>query len=82
MLAQSFSAAERVAAAALAREDQYHFARWMFLQRRGYAWQRAAHHPLVCEALMRVYRGECKRLIINMPPRYSKTELAVINFIA
>ena len=31
---------------------------------------------------MRVYRGECKRLIINIPPRYSKTELAVVNFIA
>ena len=31
---------------------------------------------------MRVYRGECNRLIINIPPRYSKTELAVVNFIA
>jgi predicted phage terminase large subunit-like protein len=29
-----------------------------------------------------VYRGECKRLIINIPPRYSKTEIAVVNFIA
>jgi len=31
---------------------------------------------------MRVYHGECKRLIINVAPRYSKTELAVINFMA
>lgn len=31
---------------------------------------------------MRVYAGECKRLVINIPPRYSKTELAVVNFIA
>jgi predicted phage terminase large subunit-like protein len=31
---------------------------------------------------MRVFRGECKRLIINVPPRYSKTEIAVVNFIA
>ncbi len=29
---------------------------------------------------MRVFRGECKRLIINIPPRYSKTEL-VNNFV-
>ena len=31
---------------------------------------------------MRVYNGEIKRLIINVPPRYSKTEIAVINFMA
>jgi predicted phage terminase large subunit-like protein len=54
----------------------------MFLQRKGFQWQRASHHQIICEALMRVYRGECKRLIINVPPRYSKTELAVVNFIA
>jgi predicted phage terminase large subunit-like protein len=31
---------------------------------------------------MRVFHGEIKRLIINIAPRYSKTEIAVINFIA
>lgn len=54
----------------------------MFLRRKGYRWQRARHHQIICAALMRVFRGECKRLIINVPPRYSKTELAVVNFIA
>lgn len=54
----------------------------MFLRRKNYRWQRAGHHEIVCGALMRVYRGECKRLVINVPPRYSKTELAVVNFIA
>lgn len=43
---------------------------------------RAPHHKIICEALTRVFKGECKRLIINIPPRYSKTELAVVNFIA
>lgn len=65
-----------------ARSDLYHFVRWMFRQRKGYSWQQAPHQRLICEALMRVYRGECKRLIINVPPRYSKTEIAVVNFIA
>lgn len=65
-----------------ARADLYTFARWMFRRRKGFLWQDAAHHKIICEALMRVYRGECKRLIINVPPRYSKTELAVVNFIA
>ncbi len=73
---------ERFVAAELARADLYFFARWMFLQRRSFAWQRAQHHRVICDALMRVYAGECKRLIINIPPRYSKTELAVVMFIA
>ena len=65
-----------------AKEDLYTFSRWMFRARKGYAWQEARHHALICDALMRVYRGECRRLVINVPPRYSKTELAVVNFIA
>ena len=78
----SFSAAERLAAIGHSREDLYDFSRWMFLQRKGYIWKRARHHQIICDALMRVFRGECTRLIINIPPRYSKTELAVVNFIA
>lgn len=73
---------ERFAAGELAKADLYFFSRWMFLQRKGFKWLRAKHHKIICDALMRVYRGECKRLIINIPPRYSKTELAVINFMA
>ncbi len=73
---------ERRVAAELARTDLYFFSRWMFQQRRGYKWKRAVHHKAVCDALMRVFRGETTRLIINIPPRYSKTELAVVNFIA
>ena len=60
--------------------DLYSFSRWMFVNRRGYTWQRAPHHTTICDALMRVFNGECKRLIINIPPRYSKTEL-IKNFI-
>lgn len=40
------------------------------------------HHELIAAALDRVLRGECRRLIINIAPRYGKTELAVKNFIA
>lgn len=80
--AASLDLKQRFVAAELARADLYFFARWMFGRRRGYAWQRAPHHRLICDALMRVFRGECKRLIINVPPRYSKTELAVVMFIA
>jgi hypothetical protein len=34
------------------------------------------HHRLIAEKLERVARGELKRLIINMPPRHSKSEFA------
>lgn len=51
------------------------FVKLMFLDAKGYQWQNAAHHSLICEALERVYRGECRRLIITIPPRYSKTQL-------
>lgn len=75
-------AAKLLAARSLAAEDLYFFARYMFKLRRGYNWIQAPHHKTICNALMRVYQGEIKRLIINVPPRYSKTELAVVNFAA
>ena len=40
------------------------------------------HHKAVCDALDQVLRGETKRLIINIAPRFGKTELAVKQFIA
>ena len=65
-----------------ARTDFYFFTRYMFKERRGYNWLKASHHQTICDALTRVFDGECKRLIVNIPPRYSKTEIAVINFMA
>ena len=71
---------QQLAAVLMARADFDFFTRWMFLQRKGFKWMRAPHHKAITDALMRVYRGECKRLIINVPPRYGKTEL-VLNWI-
>jgi len=34
------------------------------------------HHAIMAEAFERVARGDCKRLIINMPPRHTKSEFA------
>jgi len=34
------------------------------------------HHEIMAEAFERVASGECKRLIINMPPRHTKSEFA------
>ena len=35
-----------------------------------------AHHKRMARAFEKVARGECKRLIINMPPRHTKSEFA------
>lgn len=40
----------------------------------------APHHRLIADALMQVERGEIDRLIITMPPRHGKSELASIRF--
>lgn len=40
------------------------------------------HHEIICDALDKVVKGEITRLIINVAPRYSKTELAVKNMIS
>ena len=34
------------------------------------------HHAIMARAFERVANGECKRLIINMPPRHTKSEFA------
>ncbi len=75
------SEAHRIAAQIEAEQEFYFFARYMFMVRRGFRWRQALHHRIICDALMRVFLGECKRLIINIPPRYSKTEL-IKEFIA
>lgn len=43
-------------------------------------WQSGKHHERICEALERVERGECRRLMIFAPPRHSKSELASRRF--
>ncbi len=81
-MAAVLSPQEQAVAQDLARRDLYFFARRMFQVRKGFKWRHNWHHKAICDALMRVYRGEVTRLIINVPPRYSKTDLAVVAFIA
>lgn len=42
----------------------------------------AEHHKKIFQALQDVVDGKCRRLIINMPPRYGKTETAIKSFIS
>lgn len=55
--------------------------RYFFKKRFGRKFVTGEHHRKICDVLDRVLRGELTRVIINMPPRYSKTELCIKNFI-
>jgi len=66
---------------ALARRNLFCFSVALF-RASGKQWVRNWHQEVICRALGRVAAGLTRRLIINIPPRYSKTELAVVNFIA
>lgn len=58
------------------------FARYFFRHRANEQFLLNWHHYEIEKALFRVLTGEITRLIVNMPPRYTKTELGVINFVA
>lgn len=63
-------------------EDGIYFSRYFFKQRTGGKMIIAPHHELIQRTLDRVISGEITRLIINIPPGYTKTELATINMMA
>eukprot|EP00456_Euglypha_rotunda_P042668 TRINITY_DN33316_c0_g1_i6.p1 TRINITY_DN33316_c0_g1~~TRINITY_DN33316_c0_g1_i6.p1 ORF type:complete len:529 (+),score=77.67 TRINITY_DN33316_c0_g1_i6:666-2252(+) len=63
-------------------EDGLYFARYFFKQRMGTKMLVAPHHEVIQNTLQRVVDGEITRLVINVPPGYTKTELATINMIS
>lgn len=58
------------------------YTKYFFKQKTGRKFVVNSHHTLICDALDKVFNGEINKLIINIAPRYSKTELAVKNFIS
>lgn len=64
------------------RTDLLAFTQHIFRGRKSADLKPAPHHAIICNALERVTAGYCHRLIINIPPRSGKTELAVKSYIA
>jgi predicted phage terminase large subunit-like protein len=58
------------------------FTRYFFKKRFKRKFVIGGHHRKIAALLDKVFAGEITRLIINIAPRYGKTELAVKNFIA
>jgi predicted phage terminase large subunit-like protein len=68
---------------ALARENVYAFVRLAFLIiLPGSEFKTAPHIEAICFALQRVASGECRRLIITVPPRYMKSITVAVAFCA
>lgn len=49
--------------------------RYFFKNENGRKFNVGEHHVLMGQAIDRVFAGKCRRLMINIPPRYSKTEM-------
>lgn len=82
----SASAAATASARAIAKykceTDFLFFVRYFFKKREGKKFIVAEHHHEIVSYLMRCTVSDITRLIVNMPPRYGKTELIVIMFMA
>lgn len=68
--------------ASLCVNSQLFHTRYFFKKNFGRKFVVGDHHKLICDALDKVINGEITRLIINVGPRFSKTEIAVKNFIS
>lgn len=62
--------------------DLLFFTRYFFKENYNRKFVVSNHHKKISKKLQEVIDGKCKRLIINIAPRYGKTELAVKAFIA
>ena len=57
--------------------------RQSFMEYVRYIWDgfiEGEHHRLIADKLTEVAQGKCKRLIVNMPPRHTKSEFASVYF--
>ncbi|HEO65765.1 MAG TPA: hypothetical protein ENI73_07830 [Spirochaetes bacterium] len=63
-------------------EDFTFFVRYFFKMLKGKKFLFSDHHYVICKKLMQVHRGEVPYLVVNVPPRYSKTELVIKMFSA
>jgi predicted phage terminase large subunit-like protein len=59
-----------------------HFNRYFFRHRDGGQFIVNRHHVVIEDTLDKVFSGEINRLIITIPPGYTKTEMLVIGFMS
>ena len=62
--------------------DLLFFARYIYKENHNRNFSTSPHFIQIANTLEKVVRGEITRLIINIPPRYGKTELAIKMFVS
>ena len=82
MLASQFDQHEKRMLQYVLPRDSVAFSRYFFKNKEARKYIVNPHHKVMADVKRRVFDGEIKRLIINIPPGYSKTEEWVINFMA
>jgi predicted phage terminase large subunit-like protein len=78
----AFNLAYKSLAKLQAEDDHLFFTRYFFRARQGIKFRTNWHHALIADTLSGVIEGKYKNVVICVPPGSSKTEMAVINFIA
>lgn len=79
---EDLSPAGRAVVKRMCEEDHLAFTRFMFRERTGADFHVGPHHRIIAQAIDAVFSGEVTRLIVNVPPGYTKTEEVVIALIA
>jgi len=80
--AQDFDRAELALLKNRCEGDFTTFCHVFFLATTGRHWVTAPYHKIVTGTLEKVTRGEIRQLIINIPPRYGKTWLVCVLWVA
>lgn len=62
--------------------DFYYFCRYFFKQARGVKFIHNWHHELLAKTMQQVSAYDIGNVVVNIPPRYGKTQIAVIYWIA
>lgn len=79
---ESWSLNEKRMLKYMLENDGIQFMRYFFKHREGTKMLRNWHHYVIEYVLQAVYECKINRLVINIAPGYTKTEQAVLNFIA
>lgn len=82
MLTTAFNTQEKRMLQYLLPRESCLFSRFFFANREARKYMVNPHHVLMAEVKRKLFNGEIKRLIVNIPPGYSKTEEWVVNLMA
>lgn len=67
---------------ACCEQSHLDFTRVFFREREGSVFRVGRHHKVMCRVIDEIFLGRYKRIIINVPPGFTKTDLFVIELVS